>query len=156
MRSFLKIKSSRNGEITLSFNYEGKSCHSHECFTSQICLLTLFAKIKFSRKFPNLQYAPTTHPSIGFHSISNYKHSRFSPTAITAGPSLPPPTSKPAAPSFHRQTANTAGSKFTFFYCKTITDSTLTQTYCKTSSLLPLHLLQVQQAPTTSPSPQQA
>ena len=40
--SFVKIKSSQNGEITLSF-------------TMQLCLLTLLAKIKFPRKFPNLQ-----------------------------------------------------------------------------------------------------
>ena len=30
MRSFVKIKSSRIGEITLSFTDEGKSCHSRE------------------------------------------------------------------------------------------------------------------------------
>ena len=30
MRSFVKIKSSRKGEITLSFTDKGKSCHSHE------------------------------------------------------------------------------------------------------------------------------
>ena len=30
MRSFVKIKSSRNGEITLSFTDEGKSCHRRE------------------------------------------------------------------------------------------------------------------------------
>ena len=56
MRSFLKIKSSRNGEITLSFTDIGKSCPSRKFFMSQIGLLTLFAKIKFSQKFPNLQY----------------------------------------------------------------------------------------------------
>ena len=33
----------------------GKSCHSHDFFTSQIYLLTLFMKIKFSRKFQDLQ-----------------------------------------------------------------------------------------------------
>ena len=33
----------------------GKSYPSCEFLTSQICLLTLFAKIKLSRKFPNLQ-----------------------------------------------------------------------------------------------------
>ena len=43
---------------SLPFTDMGKSCHSREFFTSQICLLTLFAKIKFSRKFPNLQYLP--------------------------------------------------------------------------------------------------
>ena len=56
MRSFVKIKTSRNGKITLSFNDIGKSCLSRDFFTSLICLLLLFAKIKFSRKFPNLQY----------------------------------------------------------------------------------------------------
>ena len=34
----------------------GKSCPSREFLASQICLLTLFAKIKFSRKFPDLQF----------------------------------------------------------------------------------------------------
>ena len=52
----MKIKSSRNGEITLSFTDIGKSCPSRKFLASQICLLTLFAKIKFSRKFPDLQY----------------------------------------------------------------------------------------------------
>ena len=51
MRSFVKIKPSRNGEITLSFTDIGISCLSREFLTSQICLLTLFAKIKFSRNF---------------------------------------------------------------------------------------------------------
>ena len=55
MRSFVKIKPSRNGKITLSFIEIGKSCLNREFFTSLICLLMLFAKIKFSRKFPNLQ-----------------------------------------------------------------------------------------------------
>ena len=56
MRSFVKIKSSRMGEITLSFNNIGKSRPCREYSTSQICVLTLFAKIKFSRNFPKLQY----------------------------------------------------------------------------------------------------
>ena len=60
MRSFVKIKASRNGKITLSFIDIGKPCLSHEFFTSLICLLMLFTKIKFSRKFPNLQYVPST------------------------------------------------------------------------------------------------
>ena len=41
---------------SLSFTDIGKSCSSRDFLTSQICLLTLFAKIKFSRKFLNLQY----------------------------------------------------------------------------------------------------
>ena len=46
----------RNGEITLLFTYIGKSCHSQEFLTSQICILMLLAKIKFSRKFSDLLY----------------------------------------------------------------------------------------------------
>ena len=56
-RSFVKLKPSRRGKITLSFTDIGISCPSRDFITSQICLLMLFAKIKFSRKFPNLQYA---------------------------------------------------------------------------------------------------
>ena len=55
MRSFVKIKPSRNGKITLSFIDIGKSCLNREFFTSLMCPSMLFAKIKFSRKFPNLQ-----------------------------------------------------------------------------------------------------
>ena len=47
MRSFVKIKPSRNGEITLPLIDIGKSCLCREFLTSQICLLTPFAKIKF-------------------------------------------------------------------------------------------------------------
>ena len=43
-------------ENTMSVTDVGKSGPSHEFLTSQIFLLTLFAKTKFSRKFPNLQY----------------------------------------------------------------------------------------------------
>ena len=56
MRSFVNIKPSRNGKITLSFIDIGKSCLNREFLLSLICLLILFAKIKFSRKFPNIQY----------------------------------------------------------------------------------------------------
>ena len=56
LRSFMKIKLSRNGEIRLLFTYEGKSCPSRKFLTWQMCLLTLFASIKCSRKLPNLQY----------------------------------------------------------------------------------------------------
>ena len=51
-----QIKSSQYGEITLLFVNMAKSCPSHEYLMSQIYLLTLFAKIEFSRKFLNLQY----------------------------------------------------------------------------------------------------
>ena len=55
MRSFGKIKPSRNGKITLSFIDIGKYCFNCEFFTSLMCLLMHFAKMNFSRKFPNLQ-----------------------------------------------------------------------------------------------------
>ena len=55
----MKIKSSQNGEITLLFTDIGKSCPSFKFLTSKICLLTLFQKIKFSCKFPDLQYTFT-------------------------------------------------------------------------------------------------
>ena len=47
-RSFVKIISSPNGKTTLSFTATDKSCPSRKYLTSQICLLMLFAKIKFS------------------------------------------------------------------------------------------------------------
>ena len=58
MRNFVKIKSTRTGEITLSFSDTGTSSPCHEFLMSQICVLWLFAKIKFSPKFQNLQYQP--------------------------------------------------------------------------------------------------
>ena len=64
--SFVKIKSLRNGEITLSFIDVGKSCLSREFLTSQICILTLFSKIKISRKFPKLQYSLFDAPIVRF------------------------------------------------------------------------------------------
>ena len=44
MRSFVKIKCSRNIEITLSFTDIRKSYPSREFLASEICLLMLFAK----------------------------------------------------------------------------------------------------------------
>ena len=38
-RSFVKMKSSLNGEITLSFTDIGISCHSRDFLASHICLL---------------------------------------------------------------------------------------------------------------------
>ena len=55
MQSLVKMKSLLNREITLLITDIGKSCPSRKFLTSQVCLLTLFAKIKFSRKFPDLQ-----------------------------------------------------------------------------------------------------
>ena len=43
MRSFVKIKLSRIGDLTLSFTAIGKSCPVRD-FSSQMCLLVLFAK----------------------------------------------------------------------------------------------------------------
>ena len=50
MRSFVKIKSSRNGEITLSFTDIGKSSPCPEFLLLQICLLLLFAQSKILAK----------------------------------------------------------------------------------------------------------
>ena len=66
MQSFVKIKSSQNGEITLSTTDIGQSYPSHEIFRLQVCLLTLFVKIKFSRKFPDLQYTVYWMASFSF------------------------------------------------------------------------------------------
>ena len=55
MRSFVKMKSSRNADINLSFTNIRKSWSICEFLASQICILKLLAKIKFSRKFPDLQ-----------------------------------------------------------------------------------------------------
>ena len=46
MRSFVKMKSSRNAEITLSFTSIRNSWPSRDFLASQICLLTLYAKNK--------------------------------------------------------------------------------------------------------------
>ena len=51
---FREIKPSRNDKIILSFIDIGKSCLNGEFLTALMCLLMLFAKTKFSRKFPNL------------------------------------------------------------------------------------------------------
>ena len=44
MQSFVKIKSLRNGKITLSFTDICKSCLSWDLLMLQICLLTLLTK----------------------------------------------------------------------------------------------------------------
>ena len=48
MRSFVKIKPSQNGKITLPFIDIGKSCLNHELFISLMCLLMQFPKISES------------------------------------------------------------------------------------------------------------
>ena len=50
LHSFVKIKFLKNGAITLSITEMGKSYPSREIFRSHVC-----AKIKFTRKFPDLQ-----------------------------------------------------------------------------------------------------
>ena len=47
-----------------SFTGVGKSCPSREFLTWQICLLMLFAKIKFSRKFAVLHTCMHVHVCI--------------------------------------------------------------------------------------------
>ena len=61
MRSFVKIKSSRKGEITLSFTDAGKSCLSLEFLMSQICLLlNAICKNKIIAKISGFT-VPTTY-----------------------------------------------------------------------------------------------
>ena len=52
----MKIKPSRNGEITLSFTDEGKSFSGREFLASQICIISPFAKIKLTQKIVNILY----------------------------------------------------------------------------------------------------
>ena len=59
--SRMKINPSQNGEITFEFIDVGKSCPSCEFLTWQICILTLSAKLKFSRNFSNLSYLFEPH-----------------------------------------------------------------------------------------------
>ena len=47
----MKIKSSGNGEITLSITDIGKSCTSREFLARQVFLLTLFSKINSRKNF---------------------------------------------------------------------------------------------------------
>ena len=56
MRSFLKIKSSRNGEIILAFTYEVNHVMFPNFYIENMSLM-LFAKLKFSLKFSNLKYS---------------------------------------------------------------------------------------------------
>ena len=56
MQSFVRIKPLRNDEITLSFTEVGESYPSRDFLRWQICLLALFAEIKFLQNFPNIQY----------------------------------------------------------------------------------------------------
>ena len=58
-----------NGVITLLLSDIGKSFLSHAFFAPQICLLILFAKIKVSQKFPNLQYITGVHLGIGAETL---------------------------------------------------------------------------------------
>ena len=61
MRSFVKIKSSQNAKITLLFTNILKSWPSCKFLASQICLLTLFAKI--SGFYSNPNFTVTLHQS---------------------------------------------------------------------------------------------
>ena len=71
---FPRKQNPREKARSLSFNDIGKSCR--EYLTSQIYLFTLFAKIKFSRKFPNLQYAALTYRMT--RSLTSYSGTNWS------------------------------------------------------------------------------
>ena len=81
MRSFLKLKPLRNGKITMSFTDISISCpFSLEFLMSQICLLMLFATIKFSQKFLNLQYGDmpfSVAVHLDLHYLSKYSFRGF-------------------------------------------------------------------------------
>ena len=49
MRRFVKLKSSQNDKITVLFTETGKSFPSREFKKALICLLMLFAKMKFTK-----------------------------------------------------------------------------------------------------------
>ena len=51
----VKILPSENGKIAQSFTDVRISCPNSEFLMSQICLITVILKLKFSRKFPDLQ-----------------------------------------------------------------------------------------------------
>ena len=59
---FRETKSLQKGEITLLTTDIGESYPSCEIFWSKVCLLTLFAKLKFSRKILDLQYQSLISP----------------------------------------------------------------------------------------------
>ena len=91
-RSFANIKPSRNRENSLSFTDVGKSCQSHNFYHGKY-VLTLFAKIKFSRKFLNLQYVLSTSLyfklSILLYKISTYDyHFQFLQNNLESIPTL--------------------------------------------------------------------
>ena len=43
MQSFVKVKFSRNGAITLSFTYEGKLCHTREFICGNMSFKAILA-----------------------------------------------------------------------------------------------------------------
>ena len=55
MHSFAKLKHYRNDKITISFTNKGKSCPSHDFNVANMFLMS-FAKLKLSRKIPNVKY----------------------------------------------------------------------------------------------------
>ena len=74
MRSFVKIIFSRNGEITLSFTNIGKSCPSHEFSSWQICLKSLFAKIKTLQNYSIYSSSLLPYPSPTLHPYPRFNH----------------------------------------------------------------------------------
>ena len=56
IREVSRKKNPRKMAKSLSFTDIGTPCPSREFLMQQICLLSLFAKIKFSQKVPDLQY----------------------------------------------------------------------------------------------------
>ena len=83
----MKIKSSQNGKITLSFTDICKSCLSLEFLTSQICLLTPFAKINSRENFGiySIQLLSSDHMYfffVVFREINNNNLSTINPKSL--------------------------------------------------------------------------
>ena len=87
---FKKIESSQNGEITLLFVNMAKSCLSHDFLMLQICLLTLYAKIKFLQKFPNLQCPKLVIKSLkhGHCHVTSYSRTSMARTLMAHSPGV--------------------------------------------------------------------
>ena len=76
MRSFVKIKSSRNSEFSLSISDIGKSYIITKFFDRKFVFLPLFAKIKFSRNFTDLEEILLHERSCFIESIKQVEEKR--------------------------------------------------------------------------------
>ena len=71
----MSAKFRENREIAVSFTDAYKACLNREFLAWQLCLLTLFAKFKFSRKILNLHFGLKSH-LIAAHTCLKRKRDR--------------------------------------------------------------------------------